>query len=62
MFKQTTKMTVFAAHEQNRLAAREKLKSMRMMAERAQHERQKKAASQPPAEAATVNQPVQAAR
>ena len=42
MMKQAKKVNVFAAQEQTRLAAREKLKAMRMQAERFSHERQRK--------------------
>jgi hypothetical protein len=44
MFRQTTKINIFEGQEQNRLAAKEKVKLLRQQAERAQYERQKKAA------------------
>ena len=42
MLRKTTKIVAFASQHENHLAAKEKQKSLRMQAERAQIERQKR--------------------
>ena len=42
MFKRTTKITAFAAHQDKHLATKEKQKLLRMQAAKAQFDRQRK--------------------